>query len=55
MEIAFRHADLDWQKHVVLDPAFIRPTEVDHLIGDASKAKTELGWTLRSTSRASWR
>jgi GDPmannose 4,6-dehydratase len=45
VEIAFAHAGLDWQKHVVLDPAFIRPAEVDHLIGDASKATDRLGWT----------
>jgi GDPmannose 4,6-dehydratase len=45
VEIAFAHAGLDWQKHVALDPAFIRPAEVDHLIGDTSKAKAQLGWT----------
>jgi GDPmannose 4,6-dehydratase len=45
VEVAFGHADLDWEQHVVLDPAFIRPAEVDHLIGDASKAKAELGWS----------
>src|SRR5688572_3044376 len=45
VEIAFAHAGLDWQKHVALDPAFIRPAEVDHLIGDASKARSQLGWT----------
>jgi GDPmannose 4,6-dehydratase len=44
VEIAFAHAGLDWRKHVVLDPQFIRPAEVDHLIGDASKAKAQLGW-----------
>jgi GDPmannose 4,6-dehydratase len=44
VDIAFSHAGLDWQKHVVLDPAFLRPAEVDHLIGDASKAKRELKW-----------
>ncbi len=44
VEIAFSHAGLDWQQHVVLDPTFIRPAEVDHLIGDASKAKAHLGW-----------
>jgi GDPmannose 4,6-dehydratase len=44
VEIAFAHVDLDWQKHVVLDPAFLRPAEVDHLLGDCSKAKKELGW-----------
>jgi GDPmannose 4,6-dehydratase len=44
VEVAFTHAGLDWRKHVVLDPAFLRPAEVDHLIGDASKARAELGW-----------
>jgi len=44
VEVAFGHAGLDWQKHVSLDPALIRPAEVDHLIGDASKARTALGW-----------
>jgi GDPmannose 4,6-dehydratase len=44
VEVAFGHAGLDWQKHVRLDPALIRPAEVDHLIGDASKARTALGW-----------
>ena len=44
VETAFRHAGLDWQKYVRIDPAFLRPAEVDHLIGDATKAKRELGW-----------
>ena len=44
VEIAFSHAGLDWQKRVVLDPAFLRPAEVDHLIGDPAKAKSVLGW-----------
>jgi len=44
VEIAFGHAGLNWQDHVVLDPAFLRPAEVDHLIGDPSKAHTSLGW-----------
>ena len=44
VEIAFAHAGLDWHKHVVLDPQFLRPAEVDQLIGDASKAKAQLGW-----------
>src|SRR5438046_1185309 len=43
-EIAFAHAGLDWQKYVVVDPAFVRPAEVDLLIGDASKARRVLGW-----------
>jgi GDPmannose 4,6-dehydratase len=45
VEIAFAHAGLNWEQHVVMDPAFLRPAEVDHLIGDASKAKAQLGWT----------
>ena len=44
VEIAFGHAGLKWEDHVVIDPAFLRPAEVDHLIGDASKAKTQLDW-----------
>ncbi len=45
VETAFGHAGLDWHAHVKLDPKFLRPAEVDHLIGDASKATKELGWT----------
>jgi GDP-D-mannose dehydratase len=45
VEVAFGHAGLDWQKHVTLDPRFLRPAEVDHLIGDATKARNVLGWT----------
>jgi GDPmannose 4,6-dehydratase len=44
VETAFGHAGLDWEKHVRIDPAFLRPAEVDHLIGDATKAKRVLGW-----------
>jgi GDPmannose 4,6-dehydratase len=44
VEIAFAHVGLDWEKYVKLDPAFLRPAEVDHLIGDASKARRELKW-----------
>src|ERR671920_575816 len=44
VDVAFSHAGLDWQKHVVLDPAFLRPAEVDHLIGDPAKAAAALGW-----------
>jgi len=44
VEAAFEHIGLDWQKYVRTDPALIRPAEVDHLIGDASKAKKALGW-----------
>ena len=42
--MAFGHAGLQWQKHVRTDPSLIRPAEVDHLIGDASKGRTALGW-----------
>jgi GDPmannose 4,6-dehydratase len=45
VEIAFARAGLDWRKHVYQDPALLRPAEVDHLLGDATKARTELGWT----------
>ncbi len=43
-EVAFGHVDLDWQDHVTIDPAFMRPAEVDLLVGDAGKAQTHLGW-----------
>ena len=43
-ELAFDHVDLDWQDHVVVDEEFIRPAEVDLLVGDATKAEKELGW-----------
>ena len=45
VEIAFGCVGLDWRKHVVEDPALLRPAEVEQLIGDASKARRELGWT----------
>ncbi|MCB0343724.1 MAG: GDP-mannose 4,6-dehydratase [Bdellovibrionales bacterium] len=44
VEIAFSRVGLNYEDHVVIDPQFIRPAEVDLLIGDASKAKSELGW-----------
>jgi GDPmannose 4,6-dehydratase len=44
LQIAFARVGLDWQKHVRVDPALLRPAEVEHLLGDASKAKAELGW-----------
>jgi GDPmannose 4,6-dehydratase len=44
VETAFGHAGLDWQKYVRIDPSLLRPAEVDHLIGDASKAHRVLGW-----------
>jgi GDPmannose 4,6-dehydratase len=44
VEVAFGHAGLDWQAHVEVDPQFLRPAEVDHLVGDAAKARRSLGW-----------
>src|SRR5690348_289252 len=44
-EIAFGHVGLDWTKHVVVDPKFVRPAEVDLLLADPGLAKRELGWT----------
>jgi GDPmannose 4,6-dehydratase len=41
---AFEHAGLDWEKHVRFDERYLRPTEVDALVGDASKAEAKLGW-----------
>ncbi|MCL4313849.1 MAG: GDP-mannose 4,6-dehydratase [Actinobacteria bacterium] len=43
-ELAFGHAGLNWEDHVVVDPKFFRPAEVDLLVGDASKAETKLNW-----------
>src|SRR5580765_4016964 len=45
VEIAFGHVGLDWQRHVRLDPSLIRPAEVEHLIGDCSKARKVLNWS----------
>ncbi len=47
VEAAFGHVGLDWREHVVTDPKFIRPAEVDLLLADASKARRELGWAPR--------
>jgi GDPmannose 4,6-dehydratase len=44
IEIAFARAGLEWQKHVRVDPALLRPAEVDHLLGDSTKARRVLGW-----------
>jgi GDPmannose 4,6-dehydratase len=50
-EIAFERVGLDPEKHIVLDPRFLRPAEVDHLVGDASKARRELEWAPRTSFR----
>src|SRR5262249_46974925 len=44
VEVAFDRVGLDWRKYVVQDPALVRPAEVDLLIGNASRARRELGW-----------
>jgi len=44
LEVAFRLVDLDYQEHVRVDHQFIRPADVDRLVGDASKAREKLGW-----------
>jgi GDPmannose 4,6-dehydratase len=49
VEAAFGVVGLDWRKHVVLDPKFIRPAEVDVLVGDAAKAKAAFGWSPKTT------
>lgn len=51
-EIAFSHVGLNWQDHVVQDERFMRPAEVDLLIGDPAKAKRDLGWEPRTSFRA---
>jgi len=47
VELAFAHAGLDPERHVVTDPMLLRPAEVDHLVGDAARAQDELGWEPR--------
>jgi GDPmannose 4,6-dehydratase len=47
VEEAFAVVNLDWHEHVVIDPAFYRPTEVNYLCGDATKARLKLGWKSR--------
>jgi GDPmannose 4,6-dehydratase len=49
VDIAFAHLDLDPEQYVRIDPRFMRPAEVDHLIGDYSKAKEKLGWEPRTS------
>lgn len=50
-EVAFSRAGLDYEKHVVIDPRFVRPAEVELLLGDPSKAKAELGWEPKMNFR----
>lgn len=44
LQVSFEHAELNWEDHVKFDERYLRPTEVDALIGDASKAHEKLGW-----------
>ena len=44
VQVAFAHVGLDWEQHVTLDPRYMRPAEVDLLVGDAGRAERELGW-----------
>lgn len=45
VELAFERAGIDWREHVEVDPRYYRPAEVDYLLGDATKARSALGWT----------
>ena len=47
-EAAFAHAGLSWKDHIELDKRYLRPTEVNALIGDASKAEKQLGWKAKT-------
>jgi len=51
VEYSFEAADLDWKEFVKFDQRYLRPTEVDALIGDASKAKAQLGWSYKTEPR----
>jgi GDPmannose 4,6-dehydratase len=48
LDLSFGHAGLEWKKYVEVDPHYYRPTEVDLLIGDATKAKKKLGWAPKT-------
>ena len=49
MELAFERVGLEWQRYVVVDDAFKAPPEANTLVGDASKARRELGWEPRKS------
>lgn len=52
LDLAFGQLDLDWHRYVEIDPRYFRPAEVDHLEGDASKARRILAWEPRTDIRA---
>ena len=49
LEETFTYLELDWKKHVEMDPRYLRPSEVDLLLGDASKARDKLGWEAKTS------
>jgi GDPmannose 4,6-dehydratase len=49
VELAFAHVGIDPERHVRIDPRYLRPAEVEHLVGDASKAREKLGWEPRTS------
>jgi len=49
LSVSFEHVGLDWEQYVKIDPRYYRPAEVDLLIGDASKAKEQLGWAPKTS------
>ena len=51
LDYSFDHLDIEWDKHVEIDPRYFRPTEVNLLLGDCSKAKEKLGWTAKTTCK----
>jgi GDPmannose 4,6-dehydratase len=51
VETAFELVGLDWQEHIRFDERYLRPAEVEHLLGDPTKAREKLGWQPRTTFR----
>lgn len=51
LDYSFGYLDIDWEKHVEIDPRYFRPTEVNLLLGDPSKAKNELGWQAKTSCK----
>ncbi len=51
LDFSFEHLDINWEEHVEIDPRYLRPTEVNLLLGDYSKAKNKLGWEPNVTCR----
>jgi GDPmannose 4,6-dehydratase len=51
VQFSFERVGLDWEKHVRFDERYLRPTEVDALIGDATKSREELGWAAKTSPK----